>query len=417
MKKITFAILGMGNRGTNYGSRLAAMEDAEITAIADVRPIRRDSALRLFLKDLPPERVFSSGEEMLKQPKLADIMIICSQDQQHRAHAVAAMEKGYDLILEKPIAANLEDCKAVLEAAHKYGRRIIVCHVLRYTVFYQYLKKLIADGTLGKVESIEATEMVGYHHFCHSFVRGNWHNSETSSPMILAKSCHDLDLFLWLTGQSCKKVSSFGSLDYFKAENCPPGAAERCIDCTLEDCPANALNYYYSRLPGWPANVLHPEPTKEIVYEILKTSDYGRCVFKMDNNVVDHEVTNLLLEDGCTVNFTMTAFTGLTDRRIHVFGTKGDISGEMHDNKFRLRIYGKPDEEIDLSPLATDKSGHGGGDGRMLEDVIRLYRGDDFDSSSITVIDRSTESHFVAFAAEQSRLHDGETVDMKEFLK
>lgn len=417
MKKVTFALLGMGNRGMNYAIRLATMEGVEITAIADTRPVRTEAAVRNFLKELPADRVFSSGEEMLQQPKLADIMIISSQDQQHRAHAIAAMEKGYDLILEKPIAATLEDCLAVLEAAHKYNRRIIVCHVLRYTIFYQYLKKLIADGTLGKVESIEATEQVGFHHYCHSYVRGNWHNSDTSSPMILAKSCHDLDLFLWLTGRSCKKITSFGSLDFFKPENCPPNAADRCVDCPVEDCPAHAVKYYYSRIPGWPANILHPEPTEENILEILKTSDYGRCIYKMDNNVVDHEVTNLLMDDGATVSFTMTAFTGITDRFIHIFGTKGDIYGEMKSRTFKLRIYGKPDQFIDLNPLYTDTTGHGGGDRRMLEDVIKLYRGEEFDTSSITVIDRSTESHVLAFAAEYSRTHGGEVVDMDKFAK
>ena len=418
MKKVTFAVLGAGNRGTRYAvMQQKYPEEMEVTAIADNRPVRLES-LNKVLK-LPKERLFASGEEMLEQPKLADVMVIATQDKQHCAHAIAALEKGYDLLLEKPIAVTAADCKAIAETAHKYGRRIIVCHVLRYTVFYQQIKKLIDDGVLGKVESIEAAEQVGYYHYAHSYVRGNWHNSIASSPMILAKSCHDMDLFLWLTGRSCKRVTSFGSQSYFNKEHCPPNATERCTDgCPVEDCPYHAQKFYYSRIPGWPANVLHPEPTEENILEILKTTDYGRCVFQMpDNDVVDHEVTNLLMDDGTTVTFTMTAFSNRQTRTIHVFGSKGDVVGDFKARTLSLRVFGKEEETIDLSPLYDDFTGHGGGDGRMMKDVIRFYRGDDFDTSAITMIDRSTESHYLAFAAEYSRTHDGACVDMDEFMK
>ena len=417
MKKLTFAIMGVGNRGTKYAEKqLKYPDEMEVVAIADNRPVRLESANKFL--HLPADRIFSSGEELLQQPKLADIMVIATQDRQHCAHAVAAMEKGYDLLLEKPIADNAEDCMKILKAAHKYDRRVIVCHVLRYTIFYQYLRKLIADGVLGDVQSIEAAEQVGYYHYAHSYVRGNWHNTEQSSPMILAKSCHDMDLFLWLTGKSCKKVTSFGSLHYFNKEHCPEGATERCTDgCPVEDCPYNAPKFYLSRMPGWPTNVLHPEPTEENIMEILRTGNYGKCVYKMDNDVVDHQVTNLLMEDGATVSFTMTGFTHQQTRTIHVYGTKGDIEGHMKNRTFTLRLFGKEPQEIDLTPQYDDFTGHGGGDARMIKDVLRLYQGVDFDSSSITVIDRSTESHFLAFAAEYSRLHDGQCVDVAEFIK
>ena len=150
--------------------------------------------------------------------------------------------------------------------------------------------------------------------------------------------------------------------------------------------------------------------------EILRTGNYGRCVYKMDNDVVDHQVVNLLLEDGCTVNFSMCGFTKKQDRHIHVMGTKGDLLGDMRSNILYLRLFGEKEQVIDLNPLAVDTSGHGGGDTGLISDVIRLYRGDDFDTSSITVIDRSVESHFVAFAAEESRV-TGRIIDMGEFLK
>ena len=413
MKKITFAVLGMGNRGTAYAAKaLKYPEEMEITAMADTRRIRLDAANKHL--HLPEERLFDSAQALLAQPKLADVMVIATQDAQHREHAMKAMELGYDLLLEKPISNKLESCVELAKAAEKMGRKVFICHVLRYTVFYQQIKRLIDEGKIGKVQSIEAMEQVGVHHFCHSFVRGNWHNEAASSPMILAKCCHDMDILPWLVGKNCLKVTSFGSLSHFKAENCPEGAAERCADCQL-DCPFHANRYYLSRIPGWPANILHPEPTPENITEILKTADYGRCVYKMDNDVVDHQTVNMLLEDGITVSFQMTGFTNAQTRTIRVMGTEGEIWGNFRERQLYVQRYCGEPEQIDLDSLCDDFSGHGGGDSRIVHDVIRYLRGDEFDTSSMTSIDRSVESHILAFAAEYSRLHGGELVQLAAF--
>jgi len=415
MKKVTFVILGMGNRGMQCLRRHYKYQDEmEITAIADNRRVRLEAANRYL--ELPEDRLFDSAEALFSQPQLADVLYIATPDADHKEHAVAAMARGYNLLLEKPIANTLEDCVEIVEAARKYDRKIIVCHVLRYTVFYQEIKRLISEGAIGKVQNIAASEKIGYYHFAHSYVRGNWHKLADSSPAILAKCSHDMDLMLWLTGQKCTKVSSFGSLDYFTEANCPEGAPARCSDgCKHEDCPYHAVKFYNSRIPGWPSNVLHPEPTEENLLEILKTTDYGRCVYQLDNDVVDHQVVNLLMEDGCTVSFTMSAFNGIQDRAIHVMGTKGDIWGNLGDKTLNVYIYGQEPYTIDLTTLCDDFSGHGGGDGRMFYDVVRFLRGDDFDTSAITTIERSAESHYVAFAAEQSRVMDGQVVDMSTF--
>lgn len=409
MKKVTFAIIGAGNRGTRYAYvQLKYPEEMQVVAVADPRRERLEHLKKTL--DLPEEALFDGADSLLAEPKCADVLIIATQDAQHRDHAIRAMEKGYDLLLEKPIAATLEDCRAINEAAKKYKRRVIICHVLRYTVFYQTVKELIASGKIGRVESIQASEQVGYYHYAHSYVRGNWHNLSASSPMILAKCCHDMDLFLWLSGKSCKSVSSYGSLDYFTRANCPEGAPERCMDGCREDCPFHAVRFYLSRIPGWPANVLQPEPTEANILETLRATDYGKCVFQMDNDVVDHQVVNLLLEDGVTVNFTMCGFTNKMTREIRVMGTEGEIWGDFKNKKVYWQRFGKEENEIDLTALTDDFTGHGGGDARLIYDVIRVTRGDRFDQSAITTLDRSVESHYVAFAAEQSRLLGGETV-------
>ena len=415
MQKVTFAILGMGNRGTAYAAKqLKYPEEMEVVAMADTRPIRLEAANKYL--NLPAERLFYSAEEILAQPKMADYMIIATQDAQHKAHALKAMELGYDLLLEKPISNKLDDIVQIADAAKRLGRTVVVCHVLRYTVFYQQVKRLIDEGVVGKLQSIEAMEHVGFYHYAHSFVRGNWHNLAASSPMILAKCSHDMDLLLWLTGQECTKLNSFGSLNHFKAENCPAGAAERCKDCQL-DCPFHAQRFYLSRLPGWPANILHPEPNAENILQVLDETSYGKCVYRMDNDVVDHQTVNLQMGENVTVSFQMLGFTNQQTRTIRVMGSEGEIWGNFKSNEVFYQRFGGSVEKIDLTTLTTDFTGHGGGDSRLIYDVIRHHRGDDFDRSAMTFIDRSVQSHYMAFAAEQSRLQGGELIRMAEFKK
>ena len=413
MKKVTFAILGMGNRGTAYAAKILKYpEEAQIIAMADNRRERLDSANKYV--GLQEDMLFAHADALLAQPKLADIMIIATQDAQHRQHAIRAMELGYDLLLEKPISNNREDVKEIYNCAKKLGRRVIVCHVLRYTPFYRKAKQLLTDGAIGEICSIEASEHVGYYHYAHSFVRGNWHNSKASSPMILAKCCHDMDILCWLADKHCLKLSSFGSLKYFKEENCPEGAAQRCKDCLL-DCPFHAQRFYLSRIPGWPTNVLQPEPTEENILQTLDVTNYGKCVFRMDNDVVDHQSVNMLLEDEVTVTFQMLGFTNKQTRYLRVFGTEGELWGNFEEQKLYVRRFNKEMQEFDLNNSGSDFSGHGGGDGGIIYDTIRLFRGDDFDTTSVTFLENSVESHYMAFAAEDSRLHDGRVTDLKAF--
>lgn len=413
MKKVTFAILGMGNRGTAYaGKQLKYPDEMEVVAMADTRPVRLEAANKYL--HLPEDRLFDSAEAILAQPKLADFMIIATQDAQHKAHALKAMELGYDLVLEKPISNKLADIVEIANTAKRLGRTVVVCHVLRYTVFYQQIKKLLDEGVVGKLQSIEAMEHVGYYHYAHSYVRGNWHNEAASSPMILAKCSHDMDILRWLSGEECVKLNSFGSLNHFKAENCPQGAAERCKDCQL-DCPFHAQRFYLSRLPGWPTTVLHPEPTEERILKVLDETNYGKCVYKMDNDVVDHQTVHLQLGDNVTATFQMMGFTNQQTRTIRIMGSEGEIWGNFKANELYWQRFGGQVQKVDLTALTTDFTGHGGGDARLIYDVIRMHRGDDFDRSAITLLDRSVQSHYMAFAAEQSCVEGGQLINMADF--
>ena len=414
MKKVTFAVLGMGNRGRAYASHaLKFPEEMAVTAIADNRPKQLESANKYL--NLPKEMLFDGADAILAQPKLADIMVIATQDQQHREHAIRAMEQGYDLLLEKPIAADLEDIRAIAQAANRLGRKVIVCHVLRYTPFYRAVKQLLDEGTIGRIMNIEAAEHVGYYHIAHSFVRGNWHKEADSSPMILAKCCHDMDVLLWLTGKKSLRVSSFGHLTHFRAENRPAGAADRCTDgCPVKDCPYHAPSFYLSRIPGWPTHVLNPDPTEENIMEALRTTDYGRCVYAMDNDVVDHQVVNIEFEDGIIASFTMSGFNNDQTRTLRIAGTEGEIWGNFHKKELYWQRYRGEVHTVDLTDALS--GGHGGGDTGLMKDMIRLFRGDDFDTTSITTLDRSAESHYLAFAAEASRVKGGQVICVQDFI-
>ena len=415
---VTIAIAGMGARG--YDTYAQAVKEskypAKIVAIADINPERVKSAAKEFL--IPEEGCYSSAEEMLKQDKLADIMMICTQDQEHKDHSIAALEKGYHLLLEKPMATNMEDCKLIEAAAEKYKREVAVCHVLRYTPFYRKIKDLLEEGRIGEIVSIQATEHVGYWHYVHSFVRGNWGNSEESCPMILAKACHDMDILLWLSGQKAKTVSSFGSLSHFRKEKAPEGATLRCTDdCKQKDvCPYNAVNYYIGELENgnkeWPVKIVSLNPTKESVIEALKTGPYGKCVYHTDNNVVDNQVVNILLENDTTISFTMCGLTDKNYRDIKIMGSQGEIQGNMDSNIIQVNHFKDGNEVIDITKLASDLSGHGGGDKQMIDELIKFVGEKDKTNKMSTSIERSMESHYVSLSAEYSRLHNGEPVTL-----
>ena len=423
LKPVTFAICGCGCRGLEAYARYQKLhpEKMKIVAGADVRPERLTMLREQY--DVPEEMCFSSDKEMLTQPRLADVMIIATQDQQHVEAALAALDKGYHLLLEKPISPRLEECMALLKKAHEAKRAVVVCHVLRYTRFYAALEALLRRGEIGKIETIDAVEHVAYWHYAHSYVRGNWRRSEETSPMILAKSCHDMDILRWLAGERCLKVQSFGALDYFKPEHAPQGAALRCLDsCACKDsCPYDAEKIYISNArsglrsvgKGWPCSVLVSDPTEEGVYEALRTGPYGRCVYHSDNDVVDHQTVNMEFENNITVTFTMTAFTETCHRIIKVTGTLGDVEGDMEENKFYLHRFGQPEQVIDLGSTSNEFAGHGGGDMGMMEYVCDLMAAGGIDG--LTSVDASVESHVMALAAEASRVAGGAVISLDEF--
>lgn len=412
-------LIGSGLRGKCYTDKMLNFGDSfKVVAVAEPIESRREYAKQTH--GIDPELCFESWEPLLELPRLGDLAVIATMDRDHVEPAIAAMEKGYNLLLEKPAGATPEECRRIQAAAEKNGVFALVCHVLRYTRFFTTLKNIIDSGEIGEVMSIRHSEGVGNVHQTHSFVRGNWRNSDESSPMILQKSCHDMDILAWLIGKKCKKVQSFGSLSYFKESNAPEGSPLYCIDgCPATDCPYNAVKLYYDNKDNsWfrRSSTKKVEPTDEDVELALRTTDYGKCVFKCPNNVVDHQVVNLLFEDDVTVSFSMSAFNK-GGRNINIMGTKGEINATMSDPIIHIYDFlSKEEKEIDLDANNTDDTivgGHGGGDDGIILALKDLLEGRD--NSSACDIRESCDNHMIAFAAEESRVK-GVVVDMDEYM-
>ena len=271
-------LIGAGSRGMVYGS-WAAKNGVKVVAVAELREDRRRTAMDQL--GVPENMGFSDAMDLLKLGKLADAAIIATMDRDHFGHVIAALDQGYDILLEKPISPDPRECLTIEEKANALGRKITVCHVLRYTNFWGIIKDILDSGELGRITAIKHSENIGSFHMAHSFVRGNWRNDRLSSPIIMQKSCHDLDILLWLTGAHCSRVASFGALSYFREENAPEGSAERCLDCPVaKECRYDAWKAYQPVLGQWPADVVCLEQTEDALRQALKTGPYGRCVFR-----------------------------------------------------------------------------------------------------------------------------------------
>ena len=406
MKPITAVVLGAGSRGETYASYAGVCpEELQIVAVAEPREDRRMQFAKAH--GIPEERCYDSWQALLEQPRMADAAFVCTLDHDHMAPALKALEQGYHILLEKPMSNREEECIAIEAAAAKAGKVMAVCHVLRYTPFFQTIRRLIDDGEVGEVCAISQIENVAYWHQAHSFVRGNWRNSGETSPMILQKCCHDMDILLWLTGKNCKKVSSFGSLGHFTPEHAPEGAALRCLDgCPhAESCIYYAPKIYMTGSTGWPVDVLTTDLTPEGIEKALREGPYGRCVYHCDNDVVDRQVVNLEMEDGVVCSFVMTAFTANCCRQLKVLGTLGQIQADMSTNEIQLYPFGGEPRKV---PVLEADSGHGGGDYGLLRDFLQVLRQG---GESRTSARQSLQSHLICFAAEKSRV-TGKTIEL-----
>lgn len=407
MAKVKVAAIGAGNRMNAYSEyALRYPEEVEIVAVVEPNLIRRENYRHRF--GIPEKNCFTSWETFLELPRKADALFLCTPDDLHFEPAIKALEKGYHVLLEKPIARKWEECVAIVAKAKELDRIVGVCHVLRYHPYYSKLKEILEKGRLGEIISVHHVEAVGIERMTHAFVRGLWRKEEEANPMILSKACHDLDLLVWLTGRKCVDVSSYGSLKWFCKANAPEGSKKRCIEgCLIEkECPFSALELYY-RQRRWLRHFDIPEgedPQPFILRE-LREGPYGRCVYHCDNDVVDHQVVSMLMEGQITVNFSMEGFTKNGGRKTHVMCSKGEIMGDEKMLTVRYFHSEIPDETYDFSAYSGECNFHGGADLNIVAGFIQAVREGNADFLR-TDIEASLESHRIAFEIEQKRRRD-----------
>eukprot|EP00105_Crassostrea_gigas_P016703 XP_011434202.1 PREDICTED: uncharacterized protein LOC105333087 isoform X1 [Crassostrea gigas] len=411
--KTTAIVIGAGMRGYGYSYYQRMKPDRfRVIAVADPKKYQREKLQTLC--GISDDMAFKDWREVVEKEKFADCVIICTQDKLHKEPTVAFAKKGYHILLEKPMATTEEDCREIVRVCKENNVFLSVCHVLRYTPWVRKIKELIDSGAIGDVVNIQHLEPVGYWHFAHSYVRGNWHNESESSPSLLAKCCHDVDLVChWMGERKCQRVSSFGHLSHFNKENKPKKAANRCLECPKElesKCPYSAKKIYIedgikASNTGWPVFVLTAGPPDiENVTEALRTGPYGRCVYDMDNDVMSQQVVNMQFTGGATASLSMIGFTGsVCTREVSVFGTKGEIRYKDGDESvsqvdFTTRRRYKHKLESKSGPL----SGHGGGDQVLIESFVSAIYHKDF-SKIHTGADETLASHLVVFAAEKAR--------------
>lgn len=406
MTPLQISILGCGSRGRTY-ARIAASLGARYQITAAVDPVDARTAAVAAFAEPGAIRVFSNEDEFFAAGRLADVLVIATQDSQHFEHAARALRAGYDLLLEKPAAGSLVRCEELDALARALGRRIALCFVLRYTPFYSAVKAFIDSGRLGRILTIRAGEGVEPFHQAHSFVRGHWARSADSTPMIVAKCSHDADLLCWLAGSGPRSVASFGRLDWFRAENAPSGAALRCTDgCTVSGCAYDARRYLADKR-RWLAMVMdHADAADDArILDFLKSSPWGRCAYHCDNDAVDHQIVAAEMANGITATLTMTAFD--QGRTIEIHGTEGSLRGGAPYHEagapelwFRPHHGGKAEPLPIVAPDDAGYAGHGGGDFGLVDALDSLFRG----SKALAPGLDGLAGHRLAFLAEEARL-------------
>lgn len=417
MKPVTLSILGAGSRGldayANYAIERAEL--CKVVAVAEPRDAYREEAVRRF--HIPPEGVFRDWREFAARPRMSDAVLIATKDSMHTEPALACMELGYDLLLEKPMAPTADECRAIAAMARRKRCILAVGHVLRYAPRFRKLRELIQAGVIGEIANVRHVEGVAYWHYAHSFVRGNWRNTRESAPMILSKCCHDTDILLHLIDRKCRRVGSFGGRSHFCRANQPVGAADRCLDCRLADtCLYSATAYYFRQLRGenhsWPTNVVISEFTEAALTQALREGPYGRCVYACDNDVVEHQSVVLEFDGRISATLTMTAFTTEASRTTDIYGTLGEIHADS--KSIVVHRFGEAKPEIHEVSKLTDTiaGGHGGGDSGLAADFIAAVSTRD-QARLTSGPDISLESHLIAFAAEES-WQTGQMVDVRD---
>lgn len=418
MKPVEAVLLGAGQRGREAFGAFALRHPHLMKFVAVAEP--NEERRRAFAADhgIPPERQFASWQDLLARPPLAPLCVNSTMDRTHVESSLGALAAGYHLLLEKPMAHTPEGCVAIAREARRRRRIVQVVHPLRYTAFYARAKELLDRGAIGQPLVMTLTENVAYWHFAHSFVRGNWRRYDESGPLVLTKTCHDMDLATWLVGATPRRVSSVGERRFFREENAPKGAPLRCHEgCPAEaTCPFYAPAMYLGECTEWPVSVISLDKSFEARRKALEQGPYGRCVFRCDNDVVDHQIVCVEFENGTMLNFTVAGCTAHFYRSLRVIGGEGELHGHFERNELRIERFVQgvwPEIPTETHRVSAGTSAHGGGDWGVMRNCVRLVREENFDEAERS-LQIAVAGHLLAFAAEEAR-RSGAVLDFKAY--
>jgi predicted dehydrogenase len=416
MPPVELVMVGAGNRGYLAYGGFAKRNPSEAKFVAVVEPDDARRARFANAHDIPAERQFRSWEDIAGRPPLAPALVNATLERSHRASTLGLLAAGYEMLLEKPMAITAGECLEIANASESQGRLLQVAHVLRYAPFFVAVREIIVSGRLGAIVSVDWRENLVYWHFAHSYVRGNWGNTSRAGPMILTKCCHDLDLLVWIFGH-CEWLSSSGSLTHFVREAVGPEIPDRCTDgCPIaEACPYFAPRVYLDRLRDSPGSfavtAVTVDQTPDGLMRALETGPYGRCVYRSDNDVVDHQVVLMRFAGGLSVSLTMQGASHIEGRTIRIDGTRATLLA--NESRAEIEIHDHRTGNVERIASPRGVGGHGGGDDRLMRAFVAAIQG----GQTLGVLTSAREavaSHLMAFAAEQAR-GTGKAVDMDSF--
>ncbi len=466
---ITAVLCGAGSRGFEaYGDwALKHQKRLKFIAVADPNEERRKRFQNLH--GIEPKLCFDSWDTMLNDQigKIADVCFVCTPDRLHYKPTIRALEMDYNIFLEKPIAPTLEQCQHIEKLAKEKNRLVQIGHVLRFTTFFKKVKEIVDSGEIGRILHYEHSENVSaIWHFGHSFVRGWYKNAADSNPVILAKSCHDLDLIHWIIGDYATEVVSTGDLTFYTPENAPPGAPDRCTDgcphsetCTwyaprmyvdIESTARsgtnkNEANSFFVRIGAkiairllkrkkfltflskiipplrkithwdrFPVSTITDDFSYEGRLKALKEGQFGKCVFKAGNDVMDHQVATYQFPNGVICTLLVHGFSEWDCRELRIMGSKGVLRGIFRWGRQEIMVTDfRTNTSKKRLKIGVSASGHGGGDTGIMGAFTSYLLGEKTkEEACITDISSSMESHYMGFAAEEARINR-KMVEMK----
>lgn len=397
---VRIAMIGAGNRARKYLEYILSNPgEARLVAVVDPNELRRDEIAQKC--NLPADRQYAAAEEFFAQGHIADAVIIVSPDNCHYAQSVAAINAGYHILLEKPVAQSVEEARDIARRAHQAGVVVNVCYVLHFHPYFIKLRELVNSGRYGRLVSVSHRAPVGIDRASHVYVRSMWGRKEKSGPLFTSKCCHDLDYLLWLTGAHCVRLGSYGTLRWFKEENAPAGSAARCVDCKVEEsCPYSAVDLY-KRRKDWISNfdIKPGETLDDAIDRELHDGPYGRCIYRCDNNVTDRQTVTMELDNGVIVDMTLDVFTTRNNRVTTLLMTGAEIEGD--ESTIRVTTFRPRTTEIYDFSETLNAPLHAGADLLTVKNFLDAIHGRPQDSH--TSVEDAVESQELCDLIEQSR--------------